>query len=84
VRRHAESNDLVLLAVLLESKRVVSVVAVDNEQMILSNTSPLCMLVEVLQPLDTKLIRRLVVLKDCKNPVTRQTILVPSREVALA
>ena len=85
MKRHAESNNLVLLAVLLELERVVALVAVDNEQSILSNTSPLCMLVEVLQPLETKLVRRPAVLRDCNNPVVRSAILlVLGREVMLA
>jgi hypothetical protein len=51
VRRHADSNDLVILIVLLEIKRVVALIAVNNEQLIGAYNSPLCMLVKVLQPL---------------------------------
>lgn len=41
--------------------------------------------VKVLQPLHTKLIRRLAVLGDPDKPVSRQAILlVPGREVVLA
>jgi hypothetical protein len=48
VRRHAESNNLVLLAVLLEFERVVAIVAVNNEQPVPANSAPLCMLIKVL------------------------------------
>jgi hypothetical protein len=48
MRRHAESDNLVLLAVLLEFERVVALVAIDNKQTILSNSRPLCMPIEVL------------------------------------
>jgi hypothetical protein len=48
VRRHAESSNLVLLAVLLEFERVVAIVAVNNEQPVPANIAPLCMLIKVL------------------------------------
>ena len=51
MRRHAESDNLVLLAVLLELKRVVALVAVDNKQTIVSYSPLLCVSVKVLQPL---------------------------------
>ena len=42
------------------------------------------MLVKVLQPLETKLVRRPAVLRDCNNPVVRcAALLVPGREVML-
>jgi hypothetical protein len=49
--RHTESNNVVLLAVLLERQRVVDLVAVNNEQATGANSPPLCVLVKVLQPL---------------------------------
>jgi hypothetical protein len=48
VRRHADSNNLVTLAVLLEIKRVIALIAVDNEQLIGAYSSPLYILVKVL------------------------------------
>jgi hypothetical protein len=48
VTRHAESSNLVLLAVLLEFERVVAIVAVNNEQPVPANIAPLCMLIKVL------------------------------------
>jgi hypothetical protein len=48
VRRHTESDNLVLLAVLLEFKRVVALVAVNNKQTIVSYSPLLCVSVKVL------------------------------------
>jgi hypothetical protein len=48
VGRHAESNNLVLLAVLLEFKQVVALIAVNYKQPMCANSMPLCMLVKVL------------------------------------
>jgi hypothetical protein len=48
VRRHAESNNLILLAVLLKFKRVVALVAVNNEQAYSSKSTSFCMRVKVL------------------------------------
>ena len=48
MRRHAEGDNPVILAVLLEIERVVALMAVDNKQLIGAYNSPLCMLVKVL------------------------------------
>jgi hypothetical protein len=48
VRRYTESNNLVLLAVLLEFKRVVALIAVNNKQTIASYSPPLCVHIKVL------------------------------------
>ena len=48
MRRHAESNNVVILAVLLEIERVVALVAVDNKQTIVSYSPLLCVSVKVL------------------------------------
>jgi hypothetical protein len=48
VRRHADSNNLVLLAVLLEIERVVALIAVNNKELISAYNPPLCMLIKVL------------------------------------
>jgi hypothetical protein len=85
VWRHAESDNLCLCAVLLELDRVVALMAVKNEQTIGPNSALFCMLVKVLQPLYTKLICCLAVLRDPNNPILRQTFfLIPDREVVLA
>ena len=85
MRRHADSNNLVLLAVLLEFERVVALMAVNYEQSVATNYPLLCMLIKVLQPLKTKLICCPAVLRDCNNPVLGQVILlIPGREVVVA
>jgi hypothetical protein len=48
VGRHAESNNLILLIVLLEIKRVIALIAVDNKQLISVYNSPFYMLIKVL------------------------------------
>jgi hypothetical protein len=48
VRRHAESDDIVLLTVLLEFERVVALVAVKYKQSVRANSALLCMLIKVL------------------------------------
>jgi hypothetical protein len=85
VQRHAEGNDLLLFAELVEINRVVALVAINNEQAVLSNSAPLCMLIKVLQPLQAKLICCPAVPRDCNTLIVRYTtLLVPGREVVLA
>jgi hypothetical protein len=48
VRRYIESNNLVLLIVLLEFKRVIALIAINNEQIIASYSPPLCIRIKVL------------------------------------
>jgi hypothetical protein len=67
VRRHAESNNLVILAVLLEFKRVIALIAINNKQLMYANNSSLYMLIKVLQLLQAKLIYCLAVLRDYNN-----------------
>jgi hypothetical protein len=48
VGRYAESNNLVLLIVLLEIERVVALIAIDNKQLISAYNSLFYMLIKVL------------------------------------
>jgi hypothetical protein len=48
VRRHVDSNNLILLIVLLEIKRVVALIAVDNKELISAYNPLLYMLIKVL------------------------------------
>jgi hypothetical protein len=85
VQRHTNSNNLVLLAVLLECERVIALIAVNCKQLVGTNYSLLCILIKVLQLLQAKLIYRLAVLRDCNNLVLRQILLfVLGREVIAA
>jgi hypothetical protein len=85
VRRHADSDNLVLLAVLLECERVMALMAVDNKEPMSAYNPPLCVLIKVLQPLQPKLVCSPAVLRDCNNLVLGQILLlVPGREVIAA
>jgi hypothetical protein len=48
VRRHVDSNNLILLIVLLECERVVALIAVDNKEPISAYNPLLYMLIKVL------------------------------------
>jgi hypothetical protein len=48
VRRHIKSNNLIILAVLLEFEQVIALIAVDNKQLISANNSPFYIFVKVL------------------------------------
>jgi hypothetical protein len=69
VRRHAESNNLIILAVLLEFKQVVALIAINNKQPMCANNPPLYMLIKVLQLLQAKLIYYPAILRDRNNPI---------------
>jgi hypothetical protein len=56
VRRHAQGNNLVFLAVVLKILRLVALIAVDNEEPIGAYYPAFSMLVKVLQLLKAKLI----------------------------
>jgi hypothetical protein len=48
VQRYIDSNNLILLAVLLEIKQVVALIAVNNKELISAYNPPLYMLIKVL------------------------------------
>jgi hypothetical protein len=48
VQRHIESNNLILLIVLLEIKQVIALIAVNNKQLVSAYNPPLYMLIKVL------------------------------------
>ena len=80
--RHAESNDLLLFAVLLELKGVMALMSVNNKQPVLSYSTLLCMGIEVFQPLETNLICGPTVLRDRDQLILRYSVLfVLGREV---
>jgi hypothetical protein len=53
VRGHTESEDIVLPAELLKFKRLMTLMAIKDKQPASSNYLALCMLDEVLQPLNS-------------------------------
>ena len=48
MRRHVDSNNLILLIVLLEIKRVVALIAINNKELISAYNPPLYILIKVL------------------------------------
>jgi hypothetical protein len=48
VQRHIDSNNLILLIVLLECKQVIALIAINNKELISTYNSSLCMLIKVL------------------------------------
>jgi hypothetical protein len=48
VQKYIDSNNLILLIVLLECERVVALIAVDNKKLISAYNSSLYMLIKVL------------------------------------
>jgi hypothetical protein len=48
VQRHADSNNLILLIVLLEYKQVIALIAINNKELISTYNSSLYMLIKVL------------------------------------
>jgi hypothetical protein len=48
VQRHIDSNNLILLIVLLECKQVVALIAINCEQLVATNYPLLYMLIKVL------------------------------------
>jgi hypothetical protein len=84
VRRQTESNNLVILAVLLEFTRVVALMTINNEQTVGANSTLLCMPVKVLYLVQAKLVGSPAVIRDSNNLVLRQILFfVPGREVVV-
>jgi hypothetical protein len=48
VQRHTDSNNLILLVVLLECKQVIALIAINCEQLVAANYPLLYMLIKVL------------------------------------
>ena len=71
VRRHAESNNLILLTVLLEFEQIIALVAINNKQTIAPYSPPLSVRIKVLQLLKIKRICCLALPRDCDNPIVR-------------
>jgi hypothetical protein len=84
VRRHAESNNLIIFVVILKLQQVIALIAVNNKQLVATNYSLLCMPIKVLQLRKPKLISRLAVVRDTNNLVVRYiSVLVLACEVVM-
>ena len=73
MQQYAKSNNFILLAVLLELKQVIALVAVNNQQLIATYSSSLYIVDKVLKLGKTKLIYSPAVLAD-PNPLVFQVV----------
>ena len=75
MRRHTECNDVVLLAMELEFRRVVALVAVEDQQPIFALCPRRRMVVEVLDLIQAYRIGSPAVVGSCDTPVGREVAL---------
>ena len=84
MRRYAERNNIVLLAIELEFGRVVALVAVEDQQPIFAFRIRYRMEVEVLDPIQANGISRLAIIGSYNTPVGGEVVLsIPVSEVVL-
>jgi len=84
MRRHIESNNVVLLAIELEFGRVVALVAVEDQQPVFTFRTRCYIEVEVLDPIQAYRISRPAIIGSCDALVGREVALgIPVGEVVL-
>ena len=84
MQRHAERDNVVLLAIELKFGRVVALVAVEDQQPVFSFRTRCCMVVEVLDPIQAYRIGSPAIVGGCDALVGRKVALgVPVGEVVL-
>ena len=82
---HTERKDLMFQTVILEILIKMALVTIQNEQPVAANLTRFCIRVKVLQPLQTKRIVCLSILRDRELPITRYIcLLVLYRDVNTA
>ena len=85
MRRYAESNNIILLADLLEFKQDMALVAINNQQPMRAYGAIFGMYIKMLQLGNTKLVYCLAIIAYYYNPVQWYIVaLIPYREVVLA
>jgi hypothetical protein len=80
--RHTESNNLAFLTEVLELKRLVALMAVNNKQPVTAYCTSLCMLDKVLQPGKTKLVGGPAILANA-NPLIWGVVVIPGLVIVL-
>ena len=75
MRRHAERDDVVLLAVTLEFGRVVAFVAVEDQQPVFALCPGRCVVIEVLDPIEAYCIGSPAIVGGRDTPVGREVVL---------
>ena len=75
IRRHIESNDVVLLIIELEFSRVVALVAVEDQQLVFAFYTRCYIDIEMLDPIQAYYISSLAVISSCDTLVSREVAL---------
>ena len=81
---HAERVEVNFQAELLKLKGIVALMAIKDEQPTRANYLTLCLLDDVLYPLNSYLFGRPAVVADNDSPVAWEFLFVPGREVVMA
>ena len=84
MRKHIESDNVILLAIELEFSRVVALVAVEDQQPVFTFYTRCYIDVEVLNLIQAYYISSLAIVGNCNTPVGREVALgIPVGEVVL-
>ena len=75
MQRHIERNNVVLLAIELEFRRVVALVAVEDQQPAFAFCAKCYIAVEVLDPIQAYCIGSPAIIGSCDTPGSREVIL---------
>jgi hypothetical protein len=75
MRRHAERDNVVLLAVELELGRVVAFVAVEDQQPVFALRTRCCMVIKVLDPIQAYYIGSPTIVGSCNAPGSWEVVL---------
>ncbi|KAJ0136934.1 Uncharacterized protein HZ326_20052, partial [Fusarium oxysporum f. sp. albedinis] len=76
-------NDIVLIAICLKVGRVVAFVPIEDQKPIATFRSDLCVLIEVLDPLEGGLVIGPAILGRCNSPITREVAFLAHHKAGL-